>query len=365
MHNQKTAAVIGNAAAEALRREAAATPKPGLVDRENSGAHRDMDYPLFLASAAALKPYFVKCAALGMKYAMERSAGREAEGSQTADGNGADADANANLLKALREAGLAGEAAMFSATGGVNTHKGMVFSMGILCAALGQLTAEKTLHPGELRFGALQKLHPGTLRNLRLGDWGQSALQKLQRRCAELAAALLAENNPRDTHGAQVLRNTGSGGIRKEALSGFDSAFSLGYPAFKEARAGGLDENTALVKTLLILMTKTADSNAVYRGGTEGLAYLQQQAAEVLREGGFEESAAAEVTGEGSSRSGSTADGIADIDSGSITGSQRFFEAVRDFDRQCILRSLSPGGSADLLALSIMIYMIFETEIKL
>lgn len=316
VQNQKTAAVIGGAAAEALRMEAAATPKPGLVDRENSGAHRDMDYPLFLASAAALKPYFVKCAALGMEYTMERSAGREAEGSQTADGNGADADANANLLKALREAGLAGEATMFSATGGVNTHKGMVFSMGILCAALGQLIAEKK--QAAVLASCSFRCMP-------------AARQELQSRCAELAAALLAENNPRDTHGAQVLRNTGSGGIREEALSGFDSAFSLGYPAFKEARAGGLDENSALVKTLLILMTKTADSNAVYRGGTEGLAYLQQQAAVVLREG----------------------------------GSQRFFEAVRDFDRQCILRSLSPGGSADLLALSIMIYMIFETEMEL
>ena len=316
VQNQKTAAVIGGAAAEALRMEAAATPKPGLVDRENSGAHRDMDYPLFLASAAALKPYFVKCAALGMEYTMEHGSGPD-------------------LLKALREAGLAGEAAMFSATGGVNTHKGMVFSMGILCAALGQLIAEKK--QAAVLASCSFRCMP-------------AARQELQSRCAELAAALLAENNPRDTHGAQVLRNTGSGGIREEALSGFDSAFSLGYPAFKEARAGGLDENSALVKTLLILMTKTADSNAVYRGGTEGLAYLQQQAAEVLRDGGFEESAAA--TG-GRNR-----------DSG-IAASQRFFEAVRDFDRQCILRSLSPGGSADLLALSIMIYMIFETEMEL
>ena len=123
MNNKSKAAVIGKMAADALRAEAAATPKPGLVDMENSGAHRDMDYPLFLTSCSALEPYFAECAEIGSR---------------------APEDDSRQALQSLREAGLEAEKAMFSATGGVNTHKGLIFSMGILCFCLGENPAPGT-----------------------------------------------------------------------------------------------------------------------------------------------------------------------------------------------------------------------------
>ena len=296
---------IGSLAAAALKTEAAVTPKPGLVDQENSGAHRDMDYPLFLASSRALEPYFARCVMLGF----ER--GRACNKSETdclLSSDGSECDSG---LRKLRSAGLAAEDDMYAVTGGVNTHKGVIFSMGILCFCIGQLASE-----GEL---------PG-LRKSR-------NLQKLQRRCKKTAEQLLKAKNPSDTNGARAFREERTGGIRKEALSGFSSVFEAGYPALLESLNLGLSENTALIRTLLILMTKTEDSNAVHRGGKEGLCFMRRQAEEILQENfrGAEE---------------------------------RVLERVRAFDRACIKKNLSPGGSADLLALTVMLHSLFSQEIS-
>ena len=93
---------IGEMAVRALRMEASATPKPGLVDRENSGAHTDMDYPMFLTSCVALKSCFTACAQTGIQ-----GAGKKPE----------------TLVSTLRQIGRCGEIAMYGATKGVNTHK--------------------------------------------------------------------------------------------------------------------------------------------------------------------------------------------------------------------------------------------------
>lgn len=293
---------IGSLAAAALRTEAAVTPKPGLVDRENSGAHQDMDYPLFLVSSRALEPYFVQCVMLGF----ERGRARE-ELETECPSNRVSSECDSSLRK-LRSAGLAAEDDMYAVTGGVNTHKGVIFSMGILCCCIGQLAAEEDI---------------SGLRNP----------QKLQKRCKEIAEQLLKEQNPSDTNGARVFRDEGTGGVRKEALSGFSSVFEAGYPALLESLNLGLSENTALIRTLLILMTKTEDSNAVHRGGKEGLCFMRRQAEEILQEDfkGAEE---------------------------------KVLERVRVFDRACIKRNLSPGGSADLLALTAMLHSLFSQVIS-
>ena len=287
MH-KNIAEAIGEKAAKALWMEVFATPKPGLVDRENSGAHKDMDYPLFLASIEALKDYFCRCAALGINSEKENP--------------GTVSSAYADVL---RQAGLEAEAAMYYATGGVNTHKGAVFSLGILCSCLGQ-TAVETGFP--------------------LKETEQAFLQK---RCEKLASALLNRSDPDDTNGAAVYRNFGCGGIRQEALSGFDSAFSYGLPALKEALSEDMSLNNALVKTLLVLMTKVFDSNVVHRGGMKGLACIRERAAEILVQTDFR--------------------------------TEESLDLVREFDRQCICCNLSPGGSADLLSFSVMLYMVLET----
>jgi triphosphoribosyl-dephospho-CoA synthetase len=282
---------IADLAVRALICEVDTTPKPGLVDRDNNGAHTDMNHFMFLRSALALRPCFVQCADLGLG------------GMVSAD--------------ELRQIGLAGETAMFEATGVVNTHKGLVFSLGILCAACGILLAQKYAldeddFDGSIRFDG----------------------EELQKTCAQIAAGLLGEmpgqtGAPRsgavaETHGEVVRRETGISGVKGEALSGFETAFTLGLPVLREALDRVGEMNEACAETLIHLLAKTDDSNLVYRGGMEGLEFVRTRAEELL------------------------SDDPGDMD------------AIRELDRECIERNLSPGGCADLLAITIMLHLVVK-----
>ena len=203
------AGYLAGLAAKALTEEVRLTPKPGLVDERNNGAHSDMDFPLFLRSIDALTPWFRRMAALGMA--------------------GADADA-------LQAAGLEAEAAMFRATGGVNTHKGALFSFAVLLSSLGRC----------LTVG---------------GD--------VFDRSAALTAALLP---PQGTNGAAVALRHQVGGARAEALAGF--------PTGRQA-AAVLRESDPLT-ALLWLMAHTEDSNLYHRGGAEGAAFVKARSAAIL-----------------------------------------------------------------------------------
>ena len=131
---------IGWQVRNALLGEVYATPKPGLVDRRDTGAHRDMNYETFLASTEAITPYMVRMFAEGMD--------------ATAVGHTPE-----EVFRAIRGIGLEAEQAMYAATDGVNTHKGMIFTMGIVLAAAGILYAradttseqlvEKELQPSD------------------------------------------------------------------------------------------------------------------------------------------------------------------------------------------------------------------------
>ena len=265
---------LGELAVQSLRLEAGTTPKPGLVDQANNGAHRDMDYPMFLRSSEALRQCFEACAEAGMA---------EAE-SET-----------------FRHIGLAGEQSMYEVTNHVNTHKGLIFSMGIFCGAIGELVA----------------------------NYEDFSEEDVQRHVKKLACSLLQGSPVEETHGQKVLSETGTKGIRGEACSGFPNVFDVGLPALRKALDEGNSLNDALLKTLLTLMQETEDSNVVYRGGLEGLAYIKSQAAEILS-----------------------------LTKGPLT--ENDLARVRAFDAVCIEKNLSPGGSADLLALTAMIYLFFE-----
>ncbi len=204
------AGFLASLAAEALEQEVRLTPKPGLVDQRNTGAHSDMDLPLFLRSIGALTPWLRRITALSLC--------------------GADA-------AALQAAGREAEAAMFRATGDVNTHKGALFSFSVLLAALGRYLTE----------GGDVFAH---------------------------AAALAAElTPPRDTHGAAVAQRHQVGGARAEAMAGF--------PTVRQAAA--LLEHHDSLTVLLWLMAHTEDSNLYHRGGADGAAFVKQQAAAILQ----------------------------------------------------------------------------------
>ncbi|MGN0713658.1 MAG: triphosphoribosyl-dephospho-CoA synthase [Anaerovoracaceae bacterium] len=260
-------------AVSALLGEVWASPKPGLVDRENTGAHKDMTYQNFVDSARALQHCFTQCAQAGHQHSGDLK----------------------QLAAKLRSIGLSGEKAMYQATGGVNTHKGAIFSLGILCAAAAAVSLHQTEH-GE-------------------------TLRALQSTAASIAAELLADDSAEQTNGKRVLQETGTGGIRTEASCGFDTAFSVGLPALTEALQSGLCENDAMVYTLLRIIAATEDSNLVHRGGMEGMDFAKREARK-LTEGG---------------------------------PAAMNFTAVRDTDRKFIEKNLSPGGSADLLALTLFL----------
>jgi len=265
---------VGSWCVEALRMELELTPKPGLVDRRNRGAHRDMDLGSFQASLRALAPWFPR---------FHRA------GAATAD-RGPEA-----LLPALRPPGLAAEGAMFEATGGVNTHKGGLFSLGLLSGAAGRLSG--TSLPDR-----------------------EALCREAARACATLVAAEL-EGNPRPrTAGERLYRAHGLTGVRGEAAGGFRTVRETALPAWDEALARGADEETALLHALLHLLAVNPDTNLVNRGGLDALAHVQARARDLLAVGGA-----------------------------LAPGARGALEA---FDDDLVARNLSPGGSADLLAVA-------------
>ena len=143
------------AAVRALLYEVSATPKPGLVDRNNSGSHQDMDFFTFVDSSAALIPWFRDFFSIGWEH-----------GDETGD----------RLFERLRFAGQNAEAKMFSATGGVNTHKGLIFASAIFCGALGKvykdafLLGKKPPVPLDAVIGECKKLGSCSLKDFKAED---------------------------------------------------------------------------------------------------------------------------------------------------------------------------------------------------
>ena len=257
---------IGRAAPLALYDELALAPKPGLVSFVDSGSHDDMDSQTFLRSLNALRPYFVRITRLGA--------------------------AGAPFAR-LRSAGIAAEAAMLRATGGINTHRGAIFSLGLLCASAGWLAAQD--HP----------LSAAGLRATLLQRWGDDL--------AHHAGSARASSNGRK---ASMLLNLRS--AAHEAALGFPALFDTALPALRAARDDGLDVGAARLQLLFTLIATLDDTNLAHRGGHAGLRSAQRAARRWLQAGGA-----------------AAADAIVRA------------EALH---RSFVSRRLSPGGAADLLA---------------
>ncbi len=222
---------LASLACDALIAEVNATPKPGLVDRNNSGAHKDMDIQSFYASAEAIRPYFERMAAIAL----------------------ASPDASAReLMGKLREEGIIAERAMLEATCGANAHKGAIFSMGLLLAGAGIYL--KTERP------ALDEV-------MRLASFDmESAL-------AQAAAAPV-------TNGERAFVKTGALGARGEAAQGFPTAREA-LAALEGFMKRGYHSEDAAALTLPVVMEKLGDTNLIHRGGEDGLAFAQKGAARI------------------------------------------------------------------------------------
>ena len=225
----RSAAAIGDTAADCLIREVETWPKPGLVSHVDQGAHDDMDADLLRSSARVLAPYFADLAAAGAA--------------------GADMDR-------LRAIGMAAEAAMLAATAGVNTHRGAIFGLGLLAAAAGFRT----------RYGVAAPLG-----RIVAARWGTGIL-----------------GGPVDlhSHGSVVARRYRAGGARAEAAAGFPAVYDVALPALADARRIADGDEAARVQACMALIAGVADSNLLYRGGPAGLAFAQRQASAFLADGG-------------------------------------------------------------------------------
>lgn len=269
---------ISSRAYLALTQEVSTTPKPGLVDRKNAGAHRDMTPRHFFASAAALRPFFSKFAEAGF---------------MTRD------NAPGETFAKIRPIGTEAEQAMRKATGGVNTHKGAIFSLGILCAAAGRLGPE---------------------------GWKTDALLA---ECAAMAkgvvekdfAGITAQNAK--TAGELLYALHGITGVRGQAEKGFPAVKEAGLPILEKGLKEGLSLNDAGCAALLHLLAAAEDTNLIKRGGLENARAVQAQIKALLTETPFPSK-----------------------------------ETIWELDREFIENDLSPGGSADLLAITYFLYFL-------
>jgi holo-ACP synthase/triphosphoribosyl-dephospho-CoA synthase len=266
-------------AVRALLYEVSVTPKPGLVDRLNSGSHRDMDTYTFLASAAALWPYFAECVRIGRE-------SKDAAAPET--------------FAALRFPGKLAEGRMRHATGGVNTHKGAIFTFGLVCGALGRLDVERWAEPAAV-LAEVAAMTKGVERELQSNE----------------------ERTP--TAGERFFREYGVTGVRGQAAQGFPSVLHDGLPALEAGLAAGRSEDEAGAAALLTILAHTPDTNMLSRGGF-ALAEEKRAALRALLQ----------------------ADPYPD------------FDTLEALDREYRAENLSPGGSADLLALCWLLHFLKE-----
>lgn len=256
---------LGRAASLALYDELALEPKPGLVTFSSRGSHTDMDACTFMRSLLALRSYFVQMTVLGAQGA---------------------------AFGALERCGQAAEARMLAATGGINTHRGAIFMLGLLCAAGGAVVAGGQ-QPGPARIRHALRMH-----------WGDALSTRA------LRPSLLPGGRAAQRHG---LRSAST-----EAALAFPTLFEHALPALQAGLARGLTRQQAQLDSLFQLIAVLDDSNLAHRGGLDGLRYAQEAARGFLAAGG-----AARCDG---------------ADAAAAIGLQ--------FER----RRLSPGGSADTLA---------------
>ena len=259
-------------ATDSLLEEVYTTPKPGLVDRSNNGSHTDMDISLFVKSAHSLTPYFHRCVEIGYE---TRHLSQD------------------KAFEQLRTAGIEAEKTMFETTNGVNTHKGAIFSLGVLCGALGRLWKARSHIP---------------------------TLDNLLSVCSQLVSKAVREDLSiidTSTAGGRFYHKYGLLGIRGEVASGFSSVKDIGLPVFRKALDKGYSRNEAGAITLVHLISLVEDTNLYNRADKAGADFAKNSAKEMLRNCDFPK-----------------------------------ISQIERLDDLFISRNLSPGGCADLLAVT-------------
>jgi len=273
---------LARMALRSLHQELTLYPKPGLVSPVDNGSHDDMDATTFLRSLFSLRRYFSDIAAAGA------------------------AGASFNELKRL---GIDAEQRMLKATGGINTHRGAIFCLGMLCAAIANCRSQDMV------------LSPQVIRATLLIRWGDALTGHTNSSI---------ENEETASHGLRVAARHAVGGAREEGALGFPSVFEIALPQLQATLAAGRDWHCAKTDALFALMAHVSDTNVYHRGGAAGAALVQQRSREFLAGGG--------------------------------TADAAWLVRAEAVHHEFVERRLSPGGAADLLAAACLIHTVCGGE---
>jgi len=273
-------ATLARLVVQALLDEVTLTPKPGLVDLRSRGAHTDLNWALMCHSACVLQPVFAALADAGWH-------------------SNEDDD---SLRQQIGRIGRHGEALMMAETGGVNTHRGAIWALGLLVTAAAQLAVRGT----------------------------QISAAAVAERAAALAR-LSDRGAPPETgnKGELACRQYQVSGARGQAMAAFPHVVDIGLPCLRASRARGDTETTARLNALLAIIAQLDDTCVLSRGGEVALLDMQAGAAQVLAAGG--------------------------------AGSQHGSAALLALEAQVLERRVSPGGAADLLAATLFLDQIDNT----
>ena len=326
--------IIAHLATQALQAELDTTPKPGLVDKDNNGAHRDMDYAMMQLSINTLHPYFVRLALLGFADTLP---------SHTS----------------IRDAGIEAEKAMLAATNGVNTHKGALFSMGlaVVAAAYEEKKAaankeergkeERKEERGKEREKEKREDSLVSIENLSPIESQASPLSSLQLTIKALAASFPDTSGTHGSKAKQLSNGTTTiKGALDNAREGYEKLFAEWLPFYNERRKN--HDAHALHKTLLRIMCDLDDTNVIYRTNVATAEEVKQEARALLAS--FEEAYAAQDKEK-------CASAIEEKCTSAIEekcASAKLL-ALKDMDRRYTERNISPGGAADMLSLTVFI----------
>lgn len=331
---EKDAGLIAAQCARALLCEVCVTPKPGLVDRQNTGAHHDMDIFTFMDSAAALTPYLRDFTLDGLRFGapplescaryLEHPHGAPGDGGAVPEGreNALEKEGE-QFLSGLRLLGMRAEKQMRRATGGVNTHKGILFSMGLVSAAAGYLLALNNPELASCQDGETACRKAFTLEEL------LSCVSKLAQMVMREDFPALNRQNAA-TAGERLYLDAGVTGVRGEAAAGFPSAVNCALPALRRLLRDGFSLNDAGARVLPLLLSRADDTNIVARSNRETQKELREGLKRYL-----EKTPLSAIT----------------------------TQWIQGMDEQFIKQNLSPGGSADLLALSFLLLFLAGQEI--
>ena len=316
--------IIAHLATQALQAELDTTPKPGLVDKDNNGAHRDMDYAMMQLSINTLHPYFVRLALLGFADTLP---------SHTS----------------IKDAGIEAEKAMLAATNGVNTHKGALFSMGLAvvaaayeekkAAANKEERGKEKEERGKEREKEKREDSLVSIENLTPIESIASPLSSLQLTIKALAASFPDTSGTHGSKAKQLSNGTTTiKGALDNAREGYEKLFAEWLPFYNERRKS--HDAHALHKTLLRIMCDLDDTNVIYRTNVATAEEVKQEARALLAS--FEEAYAAQDK-----------EKCASAMEEKCASAELL--ALKDMDRRYTERNISPGGAADMLSLTVFI----------